>query len=39
MPFFITGITVPIDDGQSAGVKLRQTYRPGQPMEEPDDQR
>jgi NAD(P)-dependent dehydrogenase (short-subunit alcohol dehydrogenase family) len=32
---FITGATIPIDGGQSAGTKLRQTYRPGQPMEEP----
>ena len=32
---FITGVTVPVDGGQSAGTKLRQTYRPGQPMDEP----
>jgi NAD(P)-dependent dehydrogenase (short-subunit alcohol dehydrogenase family) len=32
---FVTGVTVPVDGGQSAGTKLRQTYRPGQPMEEP----
>jgi NAD(P)-dependent dehydrogenase (short-subunit alcohol dehydrogenase family) len=32
---YITGITLPIDGGQTAGTKLRQTYRPGQPMEEP----
>jgi NAD(P)-dependent dehydrogenase (short-subunit alcohol dehydrogenase family) len=32
---FITGVTVPVDGGQTAGTKLRQTYRPGQPMEEP----
>jgi NAD(P)-dependent dehydrogenase (short-subunit alcohol dehydrogenase family) len=36
---FITGVTVPVDGGQTAGTKLRQTYRPGQPMEEPADQR
>ena len=35
---FITGVTVPVDGGQSAGTKLRQTYRPGQPMEEPAGQ-
>ena len=32
---FVTGVTVPVDGGQSAGTKLRQTYRPGQPMGEP----
>ena len=31
---FITGVTVPVDGGQTAGTKLRQTYRPGQPMDE-----
>jgi NAD(P)-dependent dehydrogenase (short-subunit alcohol dehydrogenase family) len=31
---FITGVTVPVDGGQTAGTKLRRTYRPGQPMEE-----
>ena len=36
---FLTGITVPVDGGQSAGVKLRQTYRQGQPMKAPEDQR
>jgi NAD(P)-dependent dehydrogenase (short-subunit alcohol dehydrogenase family) len=30
---FITGVTIPVDGGQTAGTKLRQTYRPGQPME------
>ena len=29
---FITGITVPIDGGQSAGVKPPRMYRQGQPM-------
>jgi NAD(P)-dependent dehydrogenase (short-subunit alcohol dehydrogenase family) len=29
---FVTGITVPIDGGQSAGVKPPQMYRQGQPM-------
>jgi NAD(P)-dependent dehydrogenase (short-subunit alcohol dehydrogenase family) len=33
---FITGITVPIDGGQSAGVKPPRMYRQGQPMK-PDD--
>jgi NAD(P)-dependent dehydrogenase (short-subunit alcohol dehydrogenase family) len=32
---FITGATIPVDGGQTAGTKLRQTYRSGQPMEEP----
>jgi NAD(P)-dependent dehydrogenase (short-subunit alcohol dehydrogenase family) len=32
---FITGVTVPVDGGQTAGTKLRQTYRPGQSMDEP----
>lgn len=32
---FITGVTLPVDGGQTAGTKLRQTYRPGQPMDEP----
>jgi NAD(P)-dependent dehydrogenase (short-subunit alcohol dehydrogenase family) len=32
---FITGVTLPVDGGQSAGMKLRQTYRPGQPMDDP----
>jgi NAD(P)-dependent dehydrogenase (short-subunit alcohol dehydrogenase family) len=31
---FVTGVTLPVDGGQSAGIKLRQTYRPGQPMED-----
>jgi NAD(P)-dependent dehydrogenase (short-subunit alcohol dehydrogenase family) len=30
---FITGVTIPVDGGQTAGAKLRQTYRAGQPME------
>jgi NAD(P)-dependent dehydrogenase (short-subunit alcohol dehydrogenase family) len=30
---FITGVTIPVDGGQTAGTKLRQTYSPGQPME------
>jgi len=30
---FITGVTIPVDGGQTAGTKIRQTYRPGQPME------
>jgi NAD(P)-dependent dehydrogenase (short-subunit alcohol dehydrogenase family) len=30
---FVTGIVVPIDGGQSAGVKPPQMYRQGQPME------
>jgi NAD(P)-dependent dehydrogenase (short-subunit alcohol dehydrogenase family) len=30
---FITGITLPIDGGQSAGSKPRQMYRQGEPME------
>ena len=30
---FVTGITVPIDGGQSAGIKPPQMYRQGQPME------
>lgn len=29
---FITGATLPIDGGQSAGDKPRQMYRPGRPM-------
>jgi NAD(P)-dependent dehydrogenase (short-subunit alcohol dehydrogenase family) len=33
---FITGITVPIDGGQSAGVKPRRMYRQGQPMKADD---
>jgi hypothetical protein len=28
---------LPVDGGQSAGTKLRQTYRPGQSMDEPAD--
>jgi NAD(P)-dependent dehydrogenase (short-subunit alcohol dehydrogenase family) len=32
---FITGVTVPVDGGQTAGTKLRQTYRPGRSMDEP----
>ena len=32
---FITGVTIPVDGGQTAGTKLRQTYRPGQSMDEP----
>ncbi len=35
---FITGVTLPVDGGQSAGTKLRQTYRPGQSMDEPADE-
>jgi len=31
---FVTGVTLPVDGGQSAGMKLRQTYRPGQPMDD-----
>jgi NAD(P)-dependent dehydrogenase (short-subunit alcohol dehydrogenase family) len=34
---FVTGVTLPVDGGQSAGTKLRQVYRPGQPMAEPSD--
>jgi NAD(P)-dependent dehydrogenase (short-subunit alcohol dehydrogenase family) len=30
---FVTGVTVPIDGGQSAGLKPPQMYRQGQPME------
>jgi NAD(P)-dependent dehydrogenase (short-subunit alcohol dehydrogenase family) len=30
---FITGVTLPIDGGQSAGSKPRQIYRQGEPME------
>jgi NAD(P)-dependent dehydrogenase (short-subunit alcohol dehydrogenase family) len=30
---FITGVTLPIDGGQQAGVKPAQMYREGQPME------
>jgi NAD(P)-dependent dehydrogenase (short-subunit alcohol dehydrogenase family) len=30
---FITGVTLPIDGGQTAGFKPRQMYRQGQPME------
>jgi NAD(P)-dependent dehydrogenase (short-subunit alcohol dehydrogenase family) len=33
---FITGVTVPIDGGQSAGLKPPHMYRQGQPME-PDE--
>jgi NAD(P)-dependent dehydrogenase (short-subunit alcohol dehydrogenase family) len=29
---FITGAVIPIDGGQSAGIKPPQMYRPGQPM-------
>ncbi|HEV2537114.1 MAG TPA: SDR family oxidoreductase, partial [Streptosporangiaceae bacterium] len=32
---FITGAVLPIDGGQTAGVKPPQMYRPGQPMPEP----
>jgi NAD(P)-dependent dehydrogenase (short-subunit alcohol dehydrogenase family) len=32
---FITGATIPVDGGQTAGTKLRQTYRPGESMDEP----
>jgi NAD(P)-dependent dehydrogenase (short-subunit alcohol dehydrogenase family) len=32
---FVTGVTVPIDGGQSAGVKPPQMYRQGQPMGAP----
>ena len=35
---FITGVTLPVDGGQSAGTKLRQTYRPGQSMDESADE-
>jgi NAD(P)-dependent dehydrogenase (short-subunit alcohol dehydrogenase family) len=31
---FVTGVTLPVDGGQSAGTKLRQVYRPGQTMDE-----
>ena len=31
---FITGVTLPVDGGQTAGTKLRQTYSPGKPMVE-----
>jgi NAD(P)-dependent dehydrogenase (short-subunit alcohol dehydrogenase family) len=34
---FVTGVTLPVDGGQSAGTKLRQVYRPGQTMDEPAD--
>jgi NAD(P)-dependent dehydrogenase (short-subunit alcohol dehydrogenase family) len=34
---FVTGVTLPVDGGQSAGTKLRQVYRPGQPIAEPSD--
>jgi NAD(P)-dependent dehydrogenase (short-subunit alcohol dehydrogenase family) len=30
---FITGVTIPLDGGQTAGTKIRRTYRPGQPMD------
>jgi NAD(P)-dependent dehydrogenase (short-subunit alcohol dehydrogenase family) len=30
---FVTGVTLPIDGGQTAGFKPRQMYRQGQPME------
>jgi NAD(P)-dependent dehydrogenase (short-subunit alcohol dehydrogenase family) len=30
---YITGVTLPIDGGQTAGFKPRQMYRQGQPME------
>jgi NAD(P)-dependent dehydrogenase (short-subunit alcohol dehydrogenase family) len=30
---FITGATIPVDGGQTAGTKLRQTYRPGESMD------
>jgi NAD(P)-dependent dehydrogenase (short-subunit alcohol dehydrogenase family) len=33
---FLTGVTIPIDGGQSAGSKPPQMYRQGQPME-PDE--
>jgi len=33
---FITGVTVPVDGGQSAGLKPPRTYRQGQPMQ-PDE--
>jgi NAD(P)-dependent dehydrogenase (short-subunit alcohol dehydrogenase family) len=32
---FITGVTIPIDGGQSAGTKPPQMYRPGEPMRPP----
>jgi NAD(P)-dependent dehydrogenase (short-subunit alcohol dehydrogenase family) len=32
---FITGATIPIDGGQSAGTKPPQMYRPGEPMRPP----
>lgn len=32
---FITGVTLPIDGGQSAGVKPPQMYRQGEPMTRP----
>jgi NAD(P)-dependent dehydrogenase (short-subunit alcohol dehydrogenase family) len=34
---FVTGVTLPVDGGQLAGTKLRQVYRPGQPMDDPAD--
>jgi NAD(P)-dependent dehydrogenase (short-subunit alcohol dehydrogenase family) len=34
---FVTGVTLPVDGGQSAGTKLRQVYRPGRSMDEPAD--
>jgi len=36
---FITGATLPIDGGQSAGTKPPQMYREGEPMTPPDDSR
>jgi NAD(P)-dependent dehydrogenase (short-subunit alcohol dehydrogenase family) len=33
---FITGVTLPIDGGQSAGSKPPQMYRPGEPMTPPE---
>jgi NAD(P)-dependent dehydrogenase (short-subunit alcohol dehydrogenase family) len=32
---FITGATIPIDGGQSAGTKPPQMYRPGEPVRPP----
>jgi len=32
---FITGVTLPIDGGQYAGLKPPRTYTPGKPMQAP----
>ena len=33
---FVTGVTLPVDGGQAAGLKPQQMYRQGQPMEAGD---